>query len=158
MRIKSTSRIPLGALTACIQIAACAAAPTAQAERAGPARAAHALKASDTAYLHYIHASGTHLIEEGKVTGTLPGTMSAHVEVEATISGVFTFHLHGGTISGRGTAVPHGRGLQDSFSGTFAVTGGSGRYAHARGKAALYGTINRRTYALVVQTTGTLDY
>jgi hypothetical protein len=158
LRINTMSRISLGALTACIQIAACAAAPAAHAGRVAPARAARTLKATDTAHLRYIHASGTHLIEEGSVTGTLPGTVQAHIEVGATISGIFTFRLHNGTIRGRGRAVPFGSGLQASLSGTFTVTGGSGRYAHARGRASLHGTINRRTYALVITTSGTLDF
>jgi hypothetical protein len=38
------------------------------------------------------------------------------------------------------------------------VTRGTGRYRYARGKGAFYGTLNRSTYAAVMQTTGTLSY
>jgi hypothetical protein len=122
------------------------------------AHAARTLKATDTAKLHKIRASGSLLIEEGKATGTLPGKMRASVNVGATISGNFTFYLRGGTIKGHGEATPHGSGEYESFAGAVKVTGGSGRYAHARGETKLYGTFSRDSYALVIQTTGTLSY
>ena len=126
----------------------------------GPLRAhaAHALKATDTAHLHYVRSSGSMLLDEGSATGTIPGRMRASVEVGATISGTFVLYLHGGTISGHGSAIPHGSGVYESFKGTLVVTGGSGRYRHAHGRANLYGTFNRSSYALLVQTAGTLRY
>lgn len=125
---------------------------------AGPALAAHALKATDTAHLRYISASGSLLIEEGAAAGTLPGNMKVHFDVGATFSGSFTIYAKGGSISGHGSAVPHGAGVYESFSGSLTVTGGSGRYAHAHGQARLYGTFDRNSYALLVQTVGTLHY
>jgi len=38
------------------------------------------------------------------------------------------------------------------------VTGGTGRFVHAHGHTGLYGTFDRTTYALTIQTTGTLSY
>lgn len=128
-------------------------------ERNDSAHMARRLNASDTAHLHYIHSSGSELIETGAASGTLPGNMQAHVSIGATISGNFTIGIRGGgSISGHGTATPHGSGVYESFSGSLVVTGGTGRYAHAHGRAGLYGTFNRKTYALVVQTTGQLSY
>jgi hypothetical protein len=122
------------------------------------AHAAHALKASDTAHLRYLSASGSLLLEEGQTSGTLPGKMRAHVNVGSTFTGSFVTYTRYGTIVGHGRATPHGSGTYESFSGTLVVTGGSGRYAHAHGTAGLYGTFNRDNYAFVVQTTGTLLY
>lgn len=119
---------------------------------------ARTLKATDTAKLHKVSASGSLLFEEGTATGTLPGKMRASVNVGATISGSFTFYLHGGTIKGHGEATPHGEGTYESFAGTVTVTRGTGRYAHARGQTKLYGTFDRSNYALVIQTAGTLSY
>jgi hypothetical protein len=119
---------------------------------------ASALKATDSAHLHYISASGSLLYEEGAASGTLPGSMRVHFNVGATLSGNFTIYTHGGTITGHGSATPHGSGVYESFAGSLVVAGGSGRYAHAHGKAGLYGTFNRNNYALVVQTVGTLHY
>jgi hypothetical protein len=156
----------LASLCACACLAhAGRTASSAQASRAArtvratpPAHAAHALKASDTAHLRYLSASGSLLLEEGRTSGTLPGKMRAHVDVGSTFTGSFVTYTRYGTIVGHGTATPHGSGTYESFSGTLVVTGGSGRYAHAHGTAGLYGTFDRDNYAFVVQTTGTLLY
>jgi hypothetical protein len=127
---------------------------------AGPprARAARSLRASDTAHLHYVSVSGSLLYEEGQATGTLPGSMHVRFDVGAKLSGSFTIYTRGGSISGHGEATPHGAGTYESFSGTLVVTGGTGRFAHARGRTGLSGTFDRANYALLVQTTGTLSY
>ncbi len=122
------------------------------------AHSARVLKARDTAHLHYVHTSGSLLIDEGSASGTLPGRMRANVNVGATLSGTFTMYLHGGTITGHGSATPHGSGRYESYSGSLTVTGGTGKYRHAHGHAGLYGSFDRESYALVVQTTGTLNY
>jgi hypothetical protein len=122
------------------------------------AHAARKLKASDTAHLHYISASGSLLYEEGAATGTLPGRMRVHLNVGATFTGSFTIYTPGGSIRGHGSANPHGSGVYESFAGSLVATGGTGRYTHAHGRAGLYGTFNRNNYALLVQTTGTLLY
>jgi hypothetical protein len=126
--------------------------------RAARAHAARVLKASDTAHLHYISASGSRLLEEGRATGALPGNMRVHLELGTTFTGTFTIYASGGSIQGHGSATPHGEGTYESFSGTLTVTGGSGRYAHAHGRGGLYGTFDRESYALVIKTTGSLAY
>jgi hypothetical protein len=123
-----------------------------------PAALARSVKATDTGHLHYISASGSLLLEEGRASGTLPGSMRVHLNVGVTLSGNFTIYTRGGTIKGHGSATPHGSGVYESFAGSLIATGGTGRYAHAHGHAGLYGTFNRNTYALTIQTTGTLSY
>lgn len=123
-----------------------------QAHMAGVARV------TDAAKLRYIRHVGSQLLEEGAAQGTLPGSMRAHCNLGSTFTATFTIYTHDGTIDGRGTATPHGSGLYESFAGTLIVTGGTGRYTHAHGRAGLYGTFDRRTYALLVQTTGSLSY
>jgi hypothetical protein len=122
------------------------------------AHATRVLSATDTAKLRYVRSSGSRLYEEGSVTGTLPGKMTAYVNIGSTISATFTIYVHGGTIKGRGSAIPHGSGIYESFAGSATAVGGTGRYVHAHGRAGLYGVFNRRTYALTVQTTGRLSY
>jgi hypothetical protein len=135
-----------------------AAVRAAGATRAPRAHAARRLKASDTAHLHYISASGSLLYERGAASGTLPGSMHVRVEVGATFTGSFTIYTLRGAIKGHGSATPHGSGVYESFAGSLVATGGTGLYRHAHGRAGLYGTFNRKTYGLVVQTTGTLLY
>lgn len=149
--------------TALLAASACAALTTGSAaalasSRPPTARAAHALSATDTAKLHYVSAAGSELLEQGKATGTIPGSMRAQVEIGATISGNFTIYTRGGSIKGHGVASPHGGGVYESFAGSVTVTGGTGRFVHAHGKTGLYGTFNRDTYALTIQTTGTLSF
>lgn len=126
--------------------------------RTSQARTARTLNATDTAHLRYIRSSGSLLIEEGAASGTLPGTMHARASIGPSLRASFTIYTHGGTIDGQGTATPHGSGRYESFAGSLVVTGGSGHYAHAHGHAGFYGTFDRRTYALTVQTTGNLSY
>jgi len=132
--------------------------PASQGHHARRAQATHTLRASDRAKLRYRSAKGSTLYETGQALGSLPGAMRVHMRVTATFTGTFTIYAHGGTITGHGRALPHGSGTIESFKGTLTVTSGSGRYRHARGRARLYGTFNRRTYALTIQTAGTLRY
>ncbi len=123
--------------------------------------AARSLSVKDEGYLRLVKSSGSLLIDEGPVRGTIPGRAKVRfvyngdpaVTAQLTISG------HAGSIvaSARGRlsspTSPH-----PSFDGTLTVTGGSGRYRHAHGSGRLYGIFYRRTYAMTVQTTGTVHY
>jgi hypothetical protein len=127
--------------------------------RPATAHASRTLNATDTAHLHYLRSSGSLLYEEGSASGTLPGRMVAHLDIGPSVSASFTIYVRGGgTIKGHGTAKPHGSGAYESFAGSLAASGGTGRYAHAHGHAGLYGVFDRRTYAVTVQTTGRLYY
>jgi hypothetical protein len=122
------------------------------------ARAAHVVNVKDEAHLHLTGTNGSLLLEEGPATGAIPGTVKASFVIAANVTATFTIYAHGGSISGRGTGALHSTGLYSSFGGSLKVTGGTGRYKHAHGSGGLYGAINRKTYALTVQTTGQLTY
>jgi hypothetical protein len=122
------------------------------------AHAAFSLNGTATAHLHLVKPNGRQLLEEGPLTGAIPGSMRAVFDTGNVFTGSFTIRTHGGTIEGRGRATPHGLGRYQSFSGTITLTGGTGRYTQAKGHAGLYGTFDRRTYALVIQTTGRFSY
>jgi hypothetical protein len=122
------------------------------------AQTASTLNITDTAKLHDTGGSGSLLHESGSASGTLPGSMKAECNIGAELTTNFTIYAAGGTVKGHGTATPHGSGTYESFAGTLVATGGTGRYAHAHGRAGLYGTFDRRNYALTVQTTGKLSY
>jgi hypothetical protein len=134
---------------------------TGRAPTAGTAHAARALPANDNARLHLVHESGTRLVEEGGATGSLAGTIKGYFNVGPTVTGSVTLHVHGGgSISGRGSGKLHNANghLYESFAGSLTITGGTGRYKHAHGHAAFYGSINRSNDAMQVQTRGTLDF
>jgi hypothetical protein len=121
------------------------------------ASAARVLEGADTAHLHLLHA-GEDLTEEGPSSGILPGHMRAELRVGPVFTGSFTIYTDNGRISGSGTANPHGSGRYQSFSGAWTVTSGSGVYAHVHGHDSMYGVFDRRTYDVVVTTTGSLSY
>ena len=148
---------PLRALAGVVLIATLAAAPALAASHAR-ARAARTISGDDNATLHFVRARGSTLYEEGQATGSIPGHVRATLRVEATFSGTFTISTRNGSFTGSGTAKPHGAGAVESFSGTFTITGGTGRYAHARGHGELYGTFRHRNYEVVLQPRGTIHY
>lgn len=131
-----------------------------RAEAAPAAHAAHSLKTADTARLTYNeeHSQGSWLYEEGSALGTFPGSMRANCNITAVLTATFTIYVHGGSISGHAHAAVHGSGLYQSFGGYLEATGGTGKYAHAHGRGGFYGVLNRNTYNMTVQTTGTLSY
>jgi hypothetical protein len=123
-----------------------------------PAHTARALNTTDTARLHYLPSHGSSLLEEGPATGALPGTVKLHMTVGATVKGTFTINTHNGSIVGEASGTLHGTGPYTSFAGSMTVNHGTGRYAHAHGHGGFYGVLNRNTYAMTVQTTGSLSY
>jgi hypothetical protein len=125
---------------------------------AAGAAAARTLNVTDEAHLRYHESSGSALIEEGTATGGLPGAMKVHFTVVRTVSATFRISTHGGSLIGRGSGTLHSSGTYASFGGSMSITSGTGRYLHAHGHGGFYGVLNRRTYTLMVQTTGNVSY
>jgi hypothetical protein len=123
---------------------------------AGPihARAARTVSVDDTGHLQRTHASGDIIDEAGNISGTLPGTATVRLDVgPETITASFTIESYGGgSIRGTGRAKIGSDGRYTSFAGTLLVTGGTDRFAHARGAGKLYGVIERKSDELTVQT------
>jgi hypothetical protein len=119
---------------------------------------AHTVSGADSAHLHLLHQDESLLFEEGKASGVLPGRMRAQLTVAQQFSGTCTIYTNGGSITGHGVATPHGSGRFQSFKGTLTITGGTGRFRGAHGHTGLYGTFDRRTFSLVIQTTGNFSY
>jgi hypothetical protein len=145
-------------LLASIILAGIATLSTVPASGAARARAARTISGADSAHLHLLHQDESLLFEEGKATGVLPGRMSAQLTVAQQYSGTCTIYTNGGSITGHGVATPHGTGRFQSFKGTLTITGGTGRFRGAHGRTGLYGTFDRRTFSLVIQTTGNFSY
>lgn len=120
--------------------------------------AARTVSGTDVAHLHLVHQNEAQLYETGFASGALPGQMKAKLTIGSMFKGTCTIHTAHGSITGRGIAKPHGLGRYQSFSGTFAVTSGSGLYKRIHGEMRLYGTFDRRTFAVVVKTQGRLSY
>jgi hypothetical protein len=127
-------------------------------------REAKVVSVNDTGHLHLIGRSGpgeSRLIEIGRATGTLPGTVRATLSFSGNIVPIqITVYLHGGSISAQGTAKLGSEQREYvSFSGSLTITHGSGRYAHASGTGRLYGTVDRhKNNAVVAQVIGRLRF
>lgn len=129
------------------------------ANKAPTANAAHVVNVKDEGHLHSVRSSGSELVEEGPMSGTIPGKVKVSFNIGPTISAKFTIYANGGgSINGSGGGTLHSTGVYSSFGGSLKVTGGSGRYAHAHGSGNLFGAINRKTYALTIQAVGKLYY
>ena len=152
------------ALLSCATCASLVGAAVAHARKAPPGapttgRAAHVVSVKDEGHLHLVKESGSNLVEEGAVSGTIPGRVRVDFNIGPTVKASFTIYANGGgSISGRGEGALHSTGLYSSFGGSLSVAHGTGRYAHAHGTGGLFGAINRKTYALTVQTVGKLYY
>ncbi len=120
---------------------------------------ARILRVTDTAHMHRVRCSCDEILEEGQARGSLPGAVRAYVTVGAPIVFRFTITVRDvGSLTGQGSGKPRGDPGEPSFSGTMTVARGTGRYRSAHGTGGFYGTINRGSYAAVMQTTGTLSY
>ena len=144
-----------------LALTACLALPATAALGASPrARVAKTIQVSDTGRLRLANpnGAGSTLVEEGKATGTLPGSVRASLTIgTSTVQVTFTLYLHGGTITGHGTAKFNaGQNEYASFGGSVAVNHGGGHYAHASGTGKVYGSINRNTDNATVQVVGQL--
>jgi phage gpG-like protein len=135
--------------------------PVAHAATTPRAQTARTLSVRDEGKLRFLSSSGSSLLDEGTVTGTIPGRarVSFTYDGSPNVTARFTIYGRGGSISG----VAKGRlnspnSLTPSFRGSLAITGGHGRYAHAHGNGELYGVFYRRGYALTVQALGRLRY
>jgi hypothetical protein len=74
-------------------------------------------------------------------------------------SATFTIRTAAGSISGSARArLSNPSSPTPSFRGALQITGGSGRYRHARGSGELFGVFHRHGYGLVFQAFGRLSY
>jgi len=131
---------------------------------ASAAVAASVLNVRDEGRLRFVTSNGSEIIDEGPAKGTVPGTVRVHFvyDGEPAVSARFTIYGHGGSISGKANGrLSNPTSPDPSFRGAFAVTGGSGHYAHIHGTGELFGVFYRRgsnKYGLIVQTIGKLPY
>lgn len=129
--------------------------------RLRPAHAARTLRVHDEGALHFLSAEATLIVDEGRMSGTLPGRSRVYFTYNGSpnVSARFVIHAAGGTVDGRAICLLHNpNSPTPSFRGALRITGGSGRYAHARGNGELFGIFHRRGYGLIVQAVGGLRY
>ncbi|HVR04803.1 MAG TPA: hypothetical protein VMS02_02100 [Solirubrobacteraceae bacterium] len=125
------------------------------------ARDARVVSVREEGSLGYVSSEASSILDEGSLRGTLPGRGRVVFIYSGSpnVSARFTIRTAAGTISGSARCHLHNpTSLTPSFRGALAISGGSGRYAHARGEGELFGVFHRRGYGLVVQAIGRLRY
>ena len=132
---------------------------------AGPAAApasptAHAtgkLSATEHVSLTLVEKTGTSFRHKGRATGTIAGSVTSKIALTSlSISGTMVVHAHGGTLRMKVSGTARSGGLRSKFDGSATMTGGTGRYARARGKGTFTGVVNRRTWAATLDAHGSL--
>jgi hypothetical protein len=155
LRISSTA-LALGALTTAVVFG------TGAAGAASPhATAARSLNLNDSARLHLQNKHGLVLKEAGNAKGTLGGPLYLQLEVTSTNGVVAQVQVYpkGGSISGHAKASYRVAGSTATFSGTLAITKGSGTYSKAKASALSFsGTIQRSNDAVTVHVSGKMSY
>jgi hypothetical protein len=127
----------------------------------GEARAARTISLNDTARLHLTSHHGFTLNEQGSASGTVSGTIYIHLNVSSTnhVTAALNIYPRGGSLSGNAYAAYQVKGSIANFKGTMNITGGSGRYSHARGSGLSFtGTIQRSSDAVNVRVSGRFSY
>jgi len=126
-----------------------------------PARVAGAVSVKDEGYLRLVKSSGSLLIDEGSAHGTIPGKVRIRFVYDGNpaVTAQITIYGRAGSIQARASGrLSSPTSPSPSFKGTLTISGGSGRYVRAHGGGTLYGVFYRRSYAMTVQTEGTLRY
>jgi hypothetical protein len=125
------------------------------------AAGASTVTVKDEGNLRYVKDSGSTLTDEGHASGTIPGNVRVRFTYNGSpnVTAQLTIYGAHGTLQARASGrLSSPTSLNPSFSGALTITGGSGRYSHARGGGKLYGVFHRRGYGMIVQTQGTLHY
>lgn len=125
------------------------------------ATAARSLNLNDSAKLHLQNKHGLVLKEAGNAKGSLGGPLYLQLDVTSTRSVTAQVQVYpkGGSISGSAKASYRVAGSTASFSGTMAVTKGSGTYSKAKASALSFsGTIQRSNDAVTVHVSGKMSY
>jgi len=125
------------------------------------ARAARSVDLNDTANLHLQNKHGIELKEGGTAKGNLGGPLYLQLKVTSTRSVTANVQVYpkGGSISGNAKASYKVSGSTATFSGTLAITKGSGTYSKAKASALKFsGTIQRSNDAVTVHVSGPMAY
>jgi hypothetical protein len=125
------------------------------------ATAARSLNLNDSASLHLQNKHGVELKEGGTAKGSLAGPLYLQLKVTSTrsVSAQVQVYPKGGSISGSAKASYRVQGSTATFSGTLAITKGSGTYSKASASALSFsGTIERSNDAVTVHVSGKMSY
>jgi hypothetical protein len=125
------------------------------------AHTARSATLNDSGNLRETSHKGFNLYEAGHANGSIPGSVSLHLDVVSTnrVTAVITVNASGGSMSGSASGDYRNNGSTASFSGTLSITHGTGKYSHVHGSGISFsGTIQRASGSVSVKVSGRLSY
>lgn len=124
------------------------------------ARAARSLSVRETLQATNVSHQGNSVIHDrGRGTGTFTCAATIQVHVSYTRGAAnFGCATSVGNVVATGSATFFTAGRMATFTGTVSLSGGTGRYAHARGSLHIEGTLNRKTFVMEVSVSGVMSY
>lgn len=153
-------RIPIATALSLLTMA-CGGALAVASTSSESAHTARSLSVTDEGTVHFLKSSGSSITDEGPAKGTIPGKVRIRFTYDGnpTVNAQITIVGHAGSVYAHGIGhLSSPTSPSPSFKGTLAITGGSRRYANAHGSGQMFGVFYRRSYAMTVQTKGTLRY
>jgi hypothetical protein len=112
----------------------------------------------ESARLHLVGSRGTSFNEQGQGSGTFNGPLHVHYTVYATHATLtFSVSTRAGSVSGQGSTSFTVEGSTTYFTGSLAITHGTGSYAHDSATSLhLTGTLTRPSLATTVSVSGSM--
>lgn len=129
---------------------------------AAPAFAAggeHAVK--EHVDLTLVKRTGTTKLEhKGRATGTVNGSVTSKISIthSVVLSGTVTISTKTGKVRMKVEGRARSLGDRPRFTGTATMTGGTGKYAGASGTGKFTGIVNRNTWHVTLDATGSYHY
>ena len=137
---------------------------SALADRSGPLTAnAHAARTTSVREAvrasNVSHQGNSVINDRGRGTGTFSCAAQMQVKVSYTKGTTrFTCTTSVGSVVASGAATFFASGTTATFTGTMTILSGTGRYAHAKGKLRVEGTMQRKTFYVEASVSGMMTY
>ncbi|WCB96411.1 hypothetical protein DSM104299_05170 [Baekduia alba] len=92
----------------------------------------------------------------GRASGTFTGTVKSRIAIEHSVvlRGTVTIATSGGSVRMKVDGRARSLSMRTKFDGAATITGGTGRYAHAKGTGRFSGVVNRSTWHATLDATG----
>jgi len=111
--------------------------------------------------LTLVKRTGTTKLEhKGRATGTVKGTVTSKITISHSVvmRGTVTISARDGKVRLKVDGRARSIGARSNFNGTATMSGGTGKYAGATGTGTFKGVVNRRTWHVTLDATGSYHY
>jgi beta-xylosidase len=95
-------------------------------------------------------------VHSGTASGTFAGSVRSTITIEHSVvlHGTVTIVTSAGSVRMKVDGRARSLSLRTKFDGTAVITGGTGRYAHAKGTGRFTGVVNRSSWHATLDATG----